>query len=108
MIKKGLHIIFPFQFVFLFVLLQLEITIKLIVLCYSAATVFIAGKPISLSFSSTSKLQTKIVFNTYLMEKRCWIHKIATDKLPFKNPSHGCLKTGVLSQYLIQDETKFC
>jgi hypothetical protein len=107
MIKKGLHIVFPILLVFLFAFAAVKINNQTdSFILQSKQQRFIAGKPITLSFSSTSKTAKPKLFLIHTYGKTVLDSQNNNGQITFKIPAMYCLKTGVLSWYLIQDETK--
>lgn len=107
MIKKGLHIVFPILLVFLFAFAAAKINNQTdSFMLQSKQQRFIAGKPITLSFSSTSKTAKPKLFLIHTYGKTVLDSQNSNGQITFKIPAMYCLKTGVLSWYLIQNETK--
>lgn len=107
MIKKGLHIVFLILLVFLFAFAAAKINNQTdSFILQSKQQRFIAGKPITLSFSSTSKTAKPKLFLIHTYGKTVLDSQNNNGQITFKIPAMYCLKTGVLSWYLIQNETK--
>ena len=106
MIKKGLYIVFPILLVFLFAFAAAKINNQTdSFMLQSKQQRFIAGKPITLSFSSTSKTAKPKLFLIHTYGKTVLDSQNNNGQITFKIPAMYCLKTGVLSWYLIQNET---
>ena len=107
MIKKGLHIVFPILLVFLFAFAAAKInnqTDQFVL--QNKEQIFTAGKPIKLSFTSSSKTAKPKLFLIHTYGKTILDSQNDNGKITFTIPAIYCLKTGVLSWYLIQNETR--
>lgn len=107
MIKKAIHSVLPFLFFFLFVFAASKInnertTFRLL----TTQDSFVAGRPIALTFSTSSQSSQPQLFLIHTYGKTVLNAENNSGKLVYKIPAIYSLKTGVVSWYLIGNQEK--
>ncbi|MBE0393558.1 hypothetical protein [Flavobacterium sp. PL002] len=107
MIKKLTTVLLPLVlfFLFVFAISKTNNTEAAFTLDTSKKT-FVAGRPISLHFSTTSKSATADLFIIHSYGKTILKAKNNNGKLVFNIPPLYCLKTGFVTWYLLQNNEK--
>jgi len=105
MIKKVIHIVLPFALLFLFVFAISKTnnpaaSFQLI----TTQETFVAGKPITLAFSTPSKTATADLFIIHTYGKTLLKSKNSNGQLLFKIPTIYSQKTGFVTWYLFQNK----
>ncbi|AWG20454.1 hypothetical protein FFWV33_02375 [Flavobacterium faecale] len=107
MIKKVIHSILPIVLLLAFVYVAAKInTSQAVSQLVTAQKSFIAGRPITLTFTTNSKTANASLFIIHTYGKTVVTATNSDGKLNFKIPTVYFIKTGIVSWYLIQDDTQ--